>query len=224
MNGEGMWCFMKTGEIPVLYADDALAVCIKPAGVLSESPGMPALLAAQLGGEFFCVHRLDREVGGVMVYARTRESAAALSAAVAARAAEKTYLAVCCGTPDASAGTLRDLLYHDRARNKTYVVQRQRRGVKEAVLDYAVLGTAETAQGVLTLLRIALGTGRSHQIRVQLASRRLPLAGDAKYGSPVRSGGIALWSAALRFAHPVTGKIMAFKAKPQGGVWELFGV
>ena len=159
-----------------------------------------------------------------MVYARTAKAAAALSAAVAARRVEKTYLAVCCGRPEQSAGTLRDLLYHDRARNKTYVVQRQRRGVKEAVLDYTVLAAAETDAGALTLLRIVLGTGRSHQIRVQFASRRLPLAGDAKYGSPLRSGGIALWSEALRFPHPETGEIMAFKAKPQGGVWELFGV
>ncbi len=215
---------MITGEIPVLYSDAALAVCIKPAGVLSEAAGMPALLAAQLGGEFFCVHRLDRDVGGVMVYARTAGAAAALSAAVAARQVEKTYLAICCGRPEQSSGTLRDLLYHDRARNKTYVVQRQRRGVKEAVLDYAVLAAAETDAGPLTLLRIALGTGRSHQIRVQFASRRLPLAGDAKYGSPVRSGGIALWSEALRFAHPETGEALAFEARPQGGVWELFGV
>ena len=185
---------------------------------------MPALLAAQLGGEFFCVHRLDRDVGGVMVYARTADAAAALSAAVAARRVKKTYLAVCCGAPEQSSGTLRDLLYHDRARNKTYVVQRQRRGVKEAVLDYTVLAAAETDAGPLTLLRIALGTGRSHQIRVQFASRRLPLAGDAKYGSPVRTGGIALWSEALRFAHPETGEMLEFEARPQGGVWELFGV
>ena len=207
-----------------MYSDTALAVCIKPAGVLSEASGMPALLTTQLGGEFFCVHRLDRDVGGVMVYARTAGAAAALTAAVAARRVEKTYLAVCCGRPEQSSGTLRDLLYHDRARNKTYVVQRQRRGVKEAVLDYTVLAAAETEQGPLTLLRIALGTGRSHQIRVQFASRRLPLTGDAKYGSPVRSGGIALWSEALRFAHPETGEALAFEAKPQGGVWALFGV
>lgn len=219
-----MWFCLKTEEIPILYDDAVLAVCVKPAGVLSESPGMPERLAAQLGGEFFCVHRLDRDVGGVMVYARTAKAAAALSAAVAARRVEKTYLAVCCGRPEQSAGTLRDLLYHDRARNKTYVVQRQRRGVKETVLDYTVLAAAETEQGALTLLRIVLGTGRSHQIRVQFASRRLPLAGDAKYGSPVRSGGIALWSEALRFPDPETGETMAFKAKPKGGVWELFGV
>ena len=105
-------------ELEILYADDALAVCLKPRGVASEEGGMPALLREALGGGCFCVHRLDKAVGGVMVYARTREAAAALSAAFASGAARKEYLAVAEGVPEQEKGSMHDLLFHDAARNK----------------------------------------------------------------------------------------------------------
>ena len=195
-------------NIRLLCRDDCLAVCVKPVGVDSESE-LCALLSEQTGSRAYCVHRLDRGVGGVMVYALSPASAAALSRSVAEGLLRKEYLAVCEGRPRAASGELRDLLYHDAAKNKSFVVQRKRRGVREAVLDYRSL---ETAEG-LTLLQIALHTGRSHQIRVQFASRGLPLCGDGRYGAKTR-GGVALWSYSLAFPHPESGETLCFQALP----------
>lgn len=140
---------------------------------------MPQLLSEQLGCGIFPVHRLDQTVGGVMVYAKTAQEAARLTQAMAQGQMQKTYLAVLTGCPAERAGTLEDLLFHDRAKNKTYVVRRQRGGVKQARLHYEILAE----QDGLSLARIRLETGRTHQIRVQFASRGLPLLGDGKYGS-----------------------------------------
>ena len=206
-------------EIPLLFHDNCIAVCLKPAGLDSEKD-MPALLADRLRvPAVFCVHRLDRAVSGVMVYALSRESAAELSRQMGDGRFQKEYLAAAHGTLDEKAGTLRDLLYHDRGKNKSFVVKRARAGVKEAVLDYRVLAEAEG----LSLLDIRLHTGRTHQIRVQLASRRHPLAGDGKYGSPRRDCPIALFSRTLGFLHPLTGEALRFTAPvPEGFPWEIF--
>ncbi len=204
-------------EIVILYQDEAVLVCLKPPGADSQE-GMCRRLSAQLGGEVFCVHRLDKAVGGVMVYARSAASAGALGRVIADNALEKEYLAVCEGVPAPTKGEMRDLLYHDAAKNKTFVVQRQRRGVREALLDYETLETRE----MLSLVRVTLHTGRSHQIRVQFASRRLPLFGDARYGAKMR-GDIALWSHTLAFPHPGAGKIMRFTAPlPKSPPWNAF--
>lgn len=204
-------------ELKILYQDRAVIVCVKPSGVDSQD-GMCRLLNAQLGGEVFCVHRLDKAVGGVMVYARDAASAGALGRAITEGAMEKEYLAVCEGIPDPSEGEMRDLLYHDAANNKTYVVERKRRGVREALLDYQLLETRES----LSLVRVTLHTGRSHQIRVQFASRRLPLFGDSRYGAKLR-GEIALWSYALAFPHPVSGETLRFTAMPpEAPPWNVF--
>lgn len=210
--------------IPILYEDERMLVCVKPAGLISERGGLPELLEQQCGGRVYPVHRLDRDVGGVMVYARRRETAAALSALIAAQRMEKEYLAVVEGKPEADSGELRDLLYHDARKNKSYVVQRERKGVKKASLSYRLLESLETEQGTLSLLRIRLHTGRSHQIRVQFASRKLPLAGDARYGSRLR-GGIALWAVSLRFLDPDTGAARHFSADPPGAwPWSQFSL
>ena len=209
-----MQCEQAAQAIEVLYADDALAVCLKPAGADSERE-LPALLGKQLGGTFFCVHRLDRPVGGVTVCARSPSSAAALSRAVSEWAVEKTYLAVCEGVPEPAEGELRDLLFRDSAKNKVYPVKRMRKGVREAVLRYKTdPRELRAADGTdVTLTHVFLVTGRTHQIRVQFASRRFPLLGDTKYGSKTRSGtgGIALMAVRLGFDHPVTGKRMEFE-------------
>ena len=211
-------------SIQFLAQDEKLLVCVKPAGVLSERGGMPELLEQQCGGRIWPVHRLDREVGGVMVYARTREAAASLSALIAVQRMEKEYLAVAEGVPAEAEGELHDLLYHDAQRNKSYVVQRERKGVKKAALSYRLIGTRETEQGPLSLLRIRLHTGRSHQIRVQLASRRMPLLGDARYGSRNR-GGIALWACSLRFPDPESGRERHYQAlPPDTEPWTGFGL
>lgn len=200
--------------IEILYQDKHIVVAVKPSGVMSESPGMPELLSESCGGEFFCVHRLDAGVGGVMVYARTAQAAAKLSAAVSARKLEKKYLAAVQGRPGQDSAILTDLLFHDRNKNKTYVVKRIRRGVKEAELEYSLLETRQGDRGEVSLLRIGLHTGRSHQIRVQFACRAMPLLGDVKYGSGYRNCGIALWSERLSFEHPFEKKVMDFRSPP----------
>ena len=186
---------------------------------------MPELLCAQCGAQrTFCVHRLDKAVGGVMVYAKDGKTAAKLSEAVSSRAVIKEYFAVVPGAPELPNGILRDYLYHDAAKNKTYVVQRPRRGVKEAELAYETAATAYAENaGNISLLRITLHTGRSHQIRAQFAARKLPLLGDGRYGSTVRGCGVALQSCRLAFEHPVTGAALDFTAPmPEAWPWTLF--
>ncbi len=211
----------------ILYADRRVCVCVKPAGVLStdEPGGMPELLRAALGGENPCVrgvHRLDRTVGGVMVYARSRAAASILSAQIREGRFEKRYLAVVRGAPDAKSGELRDLLRRDRVSRRTEIADAPGRDVREAVLRYETLDAAEG----LTLLRVALETGRTHQIRVQFASRGLPLWGDGKYGLPEDAGEIALWSYGLTFDHPETGERLTFTAPPprEQYPWRMFDI
>lgn len=207
----------------ILYKDKSVIVCLKRPGELSQlgKPGersLPVILAQEHGGEIFPVHRLDREAGGIMVYARTKAAAASLSAAIQNRALKKEYVCVVRGVPAQQEGTYHDLLLHDKQRNKTFVVQRMRGGVKEAVLHYRVL--AQTQEN--SMVRVSLQTGRTHQIRVQFSSRKNPLLGDGKYGGG--SGELALWSCHLAFPHPDTKKMMSFEQMPSGGVWTAFGL
>lgn len=207
--------------IRVLYQDADIVVCVKPAGMVSQDSGdqgLPAMLKAQLNAKYIgVIHRLDREVGGIMVYALNQRAAAGLSKAVQEHWFEKRYFAVLNGVPEQETAVLEDLLYHDKARNKTYVVNRQRNGVKPAKLEYSAL---ETVDGK-TLVNVLLHTGRTHQIRVQFASRKLPLTGDRKYGGP--AGDMGLWSYRLAFKHPITGMPLNFtELPPEGEPWNLF--
>lgn len=202
----------------VLYQDKHIVVAVKPYDVLSEMhdtlPNMPRLLARQCGCEVYPVHRLDRTTQGLMVYAKTRASAAALSALIQRGEVQKNYLAVIEGVPE-DHGELCDLLYYDRSRGKSYVVKRVRKGVKEARLRFECFETAELNGIAVSKLRIRLLTGRTHQIRVQFASRKMPLVGDRRYGSHIPAGHIALCACELRFPHPVTGEEMRFSCDPE---------
>ena len=195
----------------ILYQDNRILVCIKPAGVVStdEPGGMPDLIRDHLGDECACVravHRLDQAVGGVMVYARTKQAAASLSRAIQEGQMVKEYVAMVHGTPPET-GDWEDLLFKDSAKNKVFGVGRMRGGVKKARLEYRLLRAGETS-----LVRIRLHTGRSHQIRVQFASRGYPLVGDHKYGSRDEANAPMLFSCRLTF--PYRGKMRSFEAYP----------
>ncbi|MBR5524913.1 MAG: RluA family pseudouridine synthase [Clostridia bacterium] len=204
----------------ILHVDEHLLLVQKPVGLsaqAAEGDSLPHRLA-QRGYPVKPVHRLDKPTGGVMVYARTDRAAAGLSALVGQHDRfQKEYLAVVQGTPTESEGTLTDLLYHDQRRNKSYVVSRPRKGVREAVLDYAVVETATTDEGVFSLVRVRLHTGRTHQIRVQFASRRMPLYGDSRYGG-VKGSALGLWSHRLTLPHPITGEPLSAESRPDWNV------
>ena len=224
----------------ILYEDNALVVMDKPAGLSSEE-GVPAALRQHWDTpDAFVgvVHRLDTGVSGLMVFARTPAAAAALSRqvtqsqeayAVADGRAQgpaakptfvKQYRAVIAGAPDQTLppeGMLQDYLFKDSRKGRVFPVSRPERG-PEAVLEYRILATA----GDQSLAHITLHTGRTHQIRVQFASRKHPLWGDGKYGSRVK-GAIALQSCGLQFVHPDTGRIMNFTLPlPDTAPWNLF--
>lgn len=203
-------------DISVLFEDAHIIVVEKPPLLVCESTakkdGLADLLEEQTGGYIGTVHRLDRGVGGVLVYAKTPLAAAKLSAAVQARELKKEYLAVVRGGLEPEAGEMRDLLFHDRRQNKTFVVERQRAGVKEALLEYDTVERIKTAHGEeCSLVHVLLHTGRTHQIRVQFASRGHSLLGDGKYGARGDGRQIALFATRLAFLHPVTRKKMAFE-------------
>ena len=208
-------------EIKILYEDSFIIVCVKPAGIVSESGGMPEILSKQLGTDrIYCVHRLDRGTSGIMLYAKDEKPAGACSRLFAEGLFAKHYCAVVCGYPESSSGTLEDFLYHDRIKNKTYVVNRIRKGVKPAKLSFRIIGTA--VEPKISLLDISLETGRSHQIRAQFSSRGLPLFGDRKYGGATSQGGIALISRSAEFPHPITGEPLRFSIPlPDTEPWSL---
>lgn len=189
----------------ILYSDRALCVCVKPVGLDSEAE-VPEELKKALGGPFFTVHRLDKNVGGVMVYARTKEAAAQLSRAITDGSMVKEYVAMVHGTPP-ERGDWEDLLLKDSKRNKVFVVGRMRGGVKPARLEFL-----RRTEGENSLVQIRLHTGRSHQIRVQFASRGFPLVGDHKYGARDAEPAPMLFSCCLTF--PFGGKSVCFQALP----------
>ena len=193
----------------ILYWDKQIAVCVKPVGLDSEAE-VPATLKEQLGGEVFPIHRLDKNVGGVMVYARTKQAAANLSKAIQEGTMVKEYVAMVHGTPPET-GDWEDLLWKDSKKNKVFVVKRQRGGVKKARLEFKRLSEGETS-----LVRIRLHTGRSHQIRVQFSSRGFPLVGDHKYGSRDDRKEPMLFSCCITF--PWKKETKQFEALPDWAV------
>ena len=204
--------------LDLLYFDSDIAVCVKPAGVLSEGDGknsMPYLLVLALrergiDATVFVVHRLDRETEGLMVFALNQSSATALSLSFQNGDAEKIYHALCVGVIEKDADVLCDLLFYDRGRGKSFVVERERKGVKRASLEYTVLSRLSDR----TLISVRLHTGRTHQIRVQLASRGHALCGDRRYGAPSEYGNkLCLCAVSLSFTHPRTKERMSFETE-----------
>ena len=220
--------------LTILYEDRDIIVCVKPVGVLSEgqadkNDNMNYLLGQYFESkgenpQSFCVHRLDRAVGGTMVYARTQKSAARLSALVSSNEIKKEYLAIICGTPESESGIYKDLLFKDSTKNKSFVVKRMRKGVKEASLEYELVKTIEKEEKKFSLVKIRLHTGRTHQIRVQFSSRKTPLLGDGKYGSSDNNCTVSLWSHRLVFRHPFSGQEIDFRSYPDNTkyAWSLF--
>ena len=207
----------------ILYRDEAILLVVKPAGVLStdEPGGVPELVRQALGdpaAEVRTVHRLDRVVGGLILLARSAEAASALSEQIRNGVLEKEYLAVVHGETEDRA-TLRDLMFRDKARKMSFVTDTPGKGVQEAVLRYRTIGR----NGERSLVRVELETGRTHQIRVQFASRGLPLLGERKYCESTEKCELALWSHRIGFAHPRTGEAMDFSALPPAEYpWTLF--
>lgn len=199
----------------ILYKDRDILVCVKPPRVLStdEPGGLPELLRQELEdpkADIRTVHRLDRVVSGLMVLARNAEAASRLSSQIREDQFEKEYLAVIHGVPESESGRLTDLLYRDKARKMTFVADQAGKGVLPASLRYWVQSHAET----MSRVRIRLETGRTHQIRVQFASRGMPLVGERKYSTMEDPCEIALWSYRVAFTHPVTGEKMEFSLNP----------
>lgn len=202
----------------LIYLDDDILVCLKPARVLStdEPGGVPELAREALGNpkaDVRTVHRLDRVVTGLMVLARNAKAASELSRQIRDGEFGKEYQAVVHGCPEQESGTLIDLLGRDKARKMTFVAAEPAKGVQEAVLDYRLLSKNED----FSRIQIRLHTGRTHQIRVQFASRGMPLVGERKYSELNDPCEIALWSYRLEFTHPKTGEQMIFAHEPP---WE----
>ncbi|MBR3596746.1 MAG: RluA family pseudouridine synthase [Clostridia bacterium] len=198
----------------ILHENERFIVCIKPAGKTSQGEGKNSLvtdLKEHTGGEIYPVHRLDTATSGVMVYAKTKETAADITRQITENTFKKTYLALVHGTPEPEKGDMEDFLFKDSKKNKSFVVKKERKGVRKASLSYEVI----EKRGELSLVKIHLRTGRTHQIRVQFASRKHPVFGDGKYGASDNVPYIALYSHEITFTDPVSGKKMTFT----GGRW-----
>lgn len=201
----------------ILFEDKDILVINKPVGVsseadISEDNNVLSLLKNDgYKGELFTLHRLDMSVGGVMVYAKTKSSAAVLSHMIQENEFTKCYLAVASGTPCEKEGIMEDILFKDSTKKKSYVVKKERKGAKKASLHYEVIECTDDT----SLFKVRLHTGRFHQIRCQFASRKMPLLGDGKYGSrDNKAKNIALFSYLIGFKHPKTNEYMEFSDLP----------
>ena len=209
--------------IKIYFEDEHIIVCEKPYGVQSQlgsGENMIKLLEAQIGKAPFVVHRLDTTTSGVMVYAKTEKAAAQLSAKLQGSAFDKNYLAIVHGKTESN-GKMCDCLYHDKLKNKSFVVKNERKGSKYAELEFCTLGSTFLDKKELSLVKIHLLTGRTHQIRVQFSQRGNMLYGDGKYGAKDNDK-IALHAYKLTFEHPVTKNIIEQTSLPQGKIWECF--
>ena len=212
-------------NIQILCSRPGFLVCVKPAGVLSESPGLPDLLCTQEKlPRLYPVHRLDLGTGGLMVLAKTSAACAKLTGCFAEGLVQKSYYAIVETGELPIRGTYSDYLFHDRYKNKTFIVKTLRKGVKKASCDWQKIATAEENGSCLHLIRVELHTGRTHQIRVQFASRGMPLLGDQRYGSKHKDSSMALWASGLSFPDPSNEQdILSFQINPpEEDPWDKF--
>lgn len=218
---------MPNNNITVVFEDKEIIVFLKPPGVFTEggSPNITELLHQYWGKENYVglVHRLDVNTAGLMVAAKTPLSAKNLSKQITDGAFEKVYLAAVEGEV-AAEGTWQDYLFKDGRQNKVFVVKNKRKGAKEAILSYRIIARAVNEKGTYSLAEINLQTGRTHQIRVQFASRGFPLVGDGKYGSKDNRAKCALFAYKLAFKHPQSGETLVFEQMPNmdSYPWSLF--
>ncbi len=209
--------------IEIVYEDDFLLVAVKPVTMSSQKDesGLSAVseLEMQLGCTIYPLHRLDKMVSGLIIYAKDSRTAGKLSKALTSDFFDKDYLAVVENTFDEPRGMMNDLLFYDRKKNKSFVVNRERNGVKDAFLTYEVIQQTDDK----ALVKVHLITGRTHQIRVQFSHAGHPLCGDGKYGSKDNHCTVALFSHQLTFKHPITNRMMYFRKYPESRYpWNLF--
>ncbi len=213
-------------ELNVIYEDNHIIVVEKPVGIptqadISGDVDMYTLVKEYIRkkynkpGNVFVgiVHRLDRPVGGIMVFARTSKGASRLSEEIRNRNFKKTYLAVVSGLLKEKKGTLENYLLKDESKNKSFVVSKDTKGAKIARLDYEVI--SENKKDNTSVVKVELHTGRHHQIRLQFASIGHPLVGDSKYGKDNGKSNVKLWAYKLSFKHPTRDEIMEFKLEPK---------
>ena len=218
-------------NVKIIFRESGILAVIKPKGIVSESTidrkGIPDVISDILYPSrnktiIKTVNRLDKDVSGVMLLAENSQIAGKLIEQIKNDSVNKQYLAVIKGCPAENEGFYDDLLFHDSRNNKTYVVDRIRNGVRKAKLKYKVINTVISDYGKISLLSIDLYTGRTHQIRVQFSSRKMPILGDFKYGSDIKAD-IALFCSCMSFIHPVSNKKIIVKAYPENVFpWNLF--
>jgi len=226
-------------RLNILHEDDSILVCVKPYGVPSQSDktnseDMISMLKLRIFERenrneepyLAAIHRLDRPVGGIMVFAKTKEAAANLSKQSEGGEMIKYYQAILTGELPNEEGVLKDYLLHDKQSNITKVVDKDTPDAKYAELAYEVLDVMETDKGILSYVLITLVTGRHHQIRVQMANRKCGIWGDTKYNPKFQKvkkqyQQIGLHASRLEFTHPVTGEHMVFKSEPEGKAFEV---
>lgn len=213
--------------LKILFEDDSIIVPIKPVGILSQADekgreNMISLLEKHTNGEIYPLHRLDRDVSGVMVYAKTKEAATILSKDIRENKFIKEYIALVHSKPEKNTAVFEDFLFKDSKKGKSFVVKKERKGVKKAKLEYTLIKTFFIGDAEYSLVNIRLFTGRTHQIRVQFASRKMALAGDRKYGAKDNFTKIGLWSYCLTFYHPKTKEELSFKKTPENYLTDYF--